>query len=374
MKNNKSTLGLIFTSTHNEKMNKLTLEIPIGALPFGGRYRLIDIMLSNFANDHVNEVGVITKNNYQIILKHLGSGKEWDLASKKGGLSVLPPLSQNAMKDVYKGKLDAMRGVLSYIKASQAEYVILADSDVIINFVNYDAILAKHVETGADITVIYHSQEVGEEDYIYSTILEVDESGRITDAELAINKSSENKVSLNMYFMRRDYLVSLLTDDRNKRLSSFEKDIILKKHEQLKIYGFAYNGYARRINSVKNYFDANMELLNKEIRETVFSPNNRKIYTKVHDEVPVKYGSSSQNANSLVADGAIIEGIVSDSVIFRRAKIAKNAVVKNSILMPGAIVDEGAAIEYCIVQDGAHIQKGHQLKGSLESPMCIMND
>ncbi len=179
MAGNNKVLGMIFANMHDVSVRDLTKERTIGSILFGGRYRMIDFPLSNMVNSGVDEVGVITKSNYQSLLDHLGSGREWDLARKKGGLHLLPPFGR-VDSGMYRGRLEALYGVWNFVRNSSAEYVLLSDCDVITN-IDYSPILKYHIDNEADITVVYAKNIISMEQAKNSTVYGINEEGRVTD-------------------------------------------------------------------------------------------------------------------------------------------------------------------------------------------------
>ena len=176
---NKKILGIIFANMHENVVPELTRQRTMGSVMFGARYRLIDFTLSNMANSGVDEVGIITKSNYQSLLDHLGSGREWDMARKNGGLHLLPPFS-NLTSGMYRGRLEALYGISDFIKCSDADYVIMSDCDVVTSL-DYNKVFDAHIKSGADITAVYSTANLDLEAAEHSNILGIDETGRVNN-------------------------------------------------------------------------------------------------------------------------------------------------------------------------------------------------
>ena len=196
MSMNKKVLGMIFANMHENTVPELTKERTMGSVMFGGRYRLIDFTLSNMVNSGIDEVGVITKSNYQSLLDHLGSGREWDLARKKGGLHLLPPFS-HVTSGMYRGRLEALYGVSDFIIRSDAEYIIMSDCDVVTSM-DFNPIIEQHIESGADITVVYASDVINLEDARRSTIFGIAPDGRVNDVLInpSISGTASRRIAL----------------------------------------------------------------------------------------------------------------------------------------------------------------------------------
>ena len=363
-----NVLGLVFANMHDTTLGDMTKNRTMGSVMFGGRYRLIDFPLSNMVNRGISEVGVITKSNYQSLLDHLGSAREWDLARKKGGLYILPPFG-NVESTLYRGRIEALYGAMSFIKHSRAKYVILSDCDVVTN-IDYKPIVAAHIESGADITAVAHTGVYSSDDIKTSTVFNVDADKNVTSVLINPDISSTCTTSLNVFVMSMDFLIETVNDAMARGNVSFERNILQEKCRELKIKIYEYDNYFSKLNSPESYFKSNMALLEPENARKLFVPK-RSIYTKVSDNAPVKYDLDSKVSNSLVADGCIIEGEVENSVLFRGVKVGKGAKVKNCILMQGTVVGDNAELNYLITDKNVSICENHILTSSPQYPMYV---
>lgn len=363
-----NVLGLVFANMHDTTLGDMTKNRTMGSVMFGGRYRLIDFPLSNMVNSGISEVGVITKSNYQSLLDHLGSAREWDLARKKGGLYILPPFG-NVESTLYRGRIEALYGAMSFIKHSRAKYVILSDCDVVTN-IDYKPIVAAHIESGADITAVAHTGVYSSDDIKTSTVFNVDADKNVTSVLINPDISGTCTTSLNVFVMSMDFLIETVNDAMAKGNVSFERNILQEKCRELKIKIYEYDNYFSKLNSPESYFKSNMALLEPENARKLFVPK-RSIYTKVSDNAPVKYDLDSKVSNSLIADGCIIEGEVENSVLFRGVKVGKGAKVKNCILMQGTVVGDNAELNYLITDKNVSICENHILTSSPQYPMYV---
>ena len=348
-------LGIVFANSHDAMLGKLTEQRSMGSLPFGGRYRLIDFVLSNLANAGIGKVGVITKANYYSLMTHLGSGKPWDLDRKNGGLSILPPyISPDAQ--VYKGKLEAIYGILEYLLESDEETVVLCDSDIVAN-INIKKLLKAHREKDADITVVYKNgkKPLGQGDAMDFAF---DNDGRITD--VSFEEKDICDYSLDTVVIGRELLINIVLKEVNAGLVSLSHAIFGNGFKKYKIYGFKQEGFAAVMDSAKAYYDANMSLLDCEVRKSLFSRENP-VYTKTRDDMPAKYGISAKTANSLIADGCIIEGTVKNSILFRGVKVDKGAVIENCVLMEGTTVGVNSQVKNIITDRFVKITDNKQV-------------
>ncbi|MFQ8991018.1 MULTISPECIES: glucose-1-phosphate adenylyltransferase subunit GlgD [Ruminococcus] len=363
-----NVLGLVFANMHDTTLGDMTKNRTMGSVMFGGRYRLIDFPLSNMVNSGISEVGVITKSNYQSLLDHLGSAREWDLARKKGGLYILPPFG-NVESTLYRGRIEALYGAMSFIKHSRAKYVILSDCDVVTN-IDYKPIVAAHIESGADITAVAHTGVYSSDDIKTSTVFNVDADKNVTSVLINPDISGTCTTSLNVFVMSMDFLIETVNDAMARGNVSFERNILQEKCRELKIKIYEYDNYFSKLNSPESYFKSNMALLEPENARKLFVPK-RSIYTKVSDNAPVKYDLDSKVSNSLIADGCIIEGEVENSVLFRGVKVGKGAKVKNCILMQGTVVGDNAELSYLITDKNVSICENHILTSSPQYPMYV---
>lgn len=355
-----SAVGIIFSNIHDENIPELSRRRTMGSLPFGGRYRLIDFALSNLVNSGVTTVGIITKNNYQSLMDHLGSGKDWDLARKTGGLILLPPFGDFDNAGLYKNRLEALKSISEFINRRNEDYAILCDCDGVYRM-DFSEIIDYHEEKQADITLVCHPEEVsGRADY---TVLSADADGRVTALETGKGKGEKNNFYINIMIMRRSLLQSIIADSVINGYSDFKEDVIRRNIKSLKIYAYKFNGYHATIDSLSSYFRHNIELLNKPIRDELFGA--RDIYTKVRDSAPSKYGNEATVTNSLVSDGCIVEGKVENSILFRGVKVGKDAVVRNSIIMQDTVIGDYVQLN-CVITDKNVVIRDHRILSGCE--------
>ena len=346
MRENK-VMGIIFSNMHDEVLGRLTAHRTTGSVPYGGRYRLIDFVLSSMVNSDITDIGIITKMNYQSLMDHVGSGRPWDLARKRGGLVLLPPFASSQAGGIYRGRLEALQGALSYIRHNDAKYVLLCDCDIIAN-IDLRDMINEHMRSGAQITLMCKRAQVRPEGLREVTVVDYDEQDmEITDIKVRpADVRGEQNIYMNVMLLEKELL------------------------ERMSIKVYPFTGYTYRISGMQSYFAANMELLDPQVRSQLF-PLDRPVYTKVRDQVPVKYGLSSRVGNSLIADGCIINGDVQNCIIFRGAKIGRNAVLKNCIIMQDTYVGDNAHLEYVITDKDVLIKDSRVLIGIDTYPTYI---
>lgn len=362
--------GIIFSNLFDENFGVLTKNRTVASLPFAGRYRFIDFVLSNMSNSNITAVGIITKSNYKSLMDHLGSSAAWDLDRKNGGVFLLPPFAAG-QTTVYQGKLEALYSAFSYLERIDSDYVVLSDSTVICN-IDYEDALQAHIKSGNDITVIANKVNA-DPMHSYSLVMET-KKNKITDMYVDYPAVSDGSyASTGMFIMERKKLISVIRETVSRGRKRLERDFI--QHEwnngNLSVGIFEFKGSVIRNTSVASYFANNLRLItDSELRHDIFNPA-RPIYTKVRDEVPSYYGKDSSVDDCLIADGCRIEGKLSNSVIFRDVKIGKNAVCKNSIIMQGSVIEDGCYIENAIIDKDAVISESAHLQGALHSPIII---
>ncbi|MDE5788938.1 MAG: glucose-1-phosphate adenylyltransferase subunit GlgD [Clostridia bacterium] len=360
-----STVGVIFTSINDEQLPELTRVRSKGSIPYGGRYRLVDFVLSNMVNSGITTVGMLTKNNYQSLMDHLGSGKEWDLARKEGGLILLPPYSDES-EVLYKNRLEALKGATAFLKKAKEDFVVLADSDAVYKL-DYSKVVEQHVEHNADITMVYHEHDCG--GAVSYMMLETEKDGKVKSADINTIGKGVRKHYINVFVARTSYLLNLLQTAISRGLTSFSKDIILPEIKSGRIYGYKLDGYYGNIDSLEAFYKSNMALLDKNIRAEIFG--ERDVYTKVNDAPPAKITETAKVSNSLIHDGCLIEGTVENCILFRNVKVGKGAHLKNCIIMSENAIGENCNLAYVVSDKDSAISNGVTLAGCEQKPYFI---
>ncbi len=361
-------MGIILTRSKDAGMNELTQVRDIAALPFAGRYRLIDFVLSNMVNSGIINVGIATHVNYSSLMDHVGSGKPWDLNRKNYGLFMLPPQVRGASMGV-AGEVDLLHNVLTYLHRSKQKYVVLTGANIVCNM-NYEDVIKYHEEKGADITVIYNVMELTDPQLKKCTTYDIDVNGKVKDIHYNLSEPVSVNSGMEMFIIERTKLQALIEDAYAKGSHSFIQDILISSMSNLLIYAYKYEGFVGRIDSVVSYYDNNMKMLCPEVRNEIFGGKNP-VYTKVKDQVPTKYLEGAKVKNSLVADGCIIDGEVENSIIFRGVHIAKGAVVKNCIVMQNSVIQERCDLENVVIDKECTLRMGKRLVGQPTYPFIL---
>ncbi len=372
----KNTLGIIIGFDMDSDMRELSEHRPIASVPFSGRYRVIDFMLSNFVNSGCNQVGILMRDKYQSLMDHLGSGKDWDLARKRGGMMLLPPnafapKSSPLVTENYRTSLEALGSISELFRKSKAEHVVIASGDIVAN-IPLDDVLRKHKETGVDVTIVCTKTSEGTAN---DTYLELSPRHEIKDIRYGDNLSGVCKhKSLGIYIMKREFLRQLLSDCVTHNFRSFERDAMQYLFTQgRQLYGYVFDKYAVRIENVKGYFATSMDMLDKELRDQVFVPE-RPIFTKIRDEAPTYYGDEAVVNDSLIADGCKIEGRVENSILFRGVTVEKGAVIKDSIIMQGGTIGSDVELSYVVTDKNVTVRSDRRIMGHATYPVAVCKD
>lgn len=358
------TMGVILACNNEADLGELTRVRAVSALPFAGRYRLVDFVLSGMVNSGMNTVGIATGPVYQSLLNHVGSGKPWDLARKREGLFVLPPAPDAEFYG--DSRIAALSGVLRFLERSKERYVVVADGNNVCN-VRFDKIVETHKFNNSDITVVYQrvkSKSDGE------TYVETDETGAVRDVVYAKDRKKCLNRLTGYYVFTKDLLINLLENCMLHGKKRFVKDIIEKNVGKLNIYGYCFDGFLRTIKDIDSYYTVSMELFEFDKRKDIFIPQD-KIYTKSKDRVPTRYLSDAVVRSSIIADGCVINGTVENSIIFRGVRVHKGAVVKNSIVMQDGIISADATIGCCILDKNCVLREGKTLIGQPDFPLVV---
>ena len=368
--------GLIFSNIHDASIPELTKPRTMASIPFGGRYRLIDFALSNMVNSDITTVGLITHNNYQSLLDHIGTGKDWDLARRSGGIRILPPFITSGTRGddrLYSTRLQALVGVKNFVENCGADHVIISDCNMICN-IDFSDALENHIANNADITIITKLVNTRELKFPldkYIRVVEYNDKGEIVDYVPYDSQEGELHINTNMMIVKRSYLLSLINEADARGYDSFSRDIIIRNLGKHRFFAFEYDVYFNYIDSMQKYFFCNMKMLDSSKRKLVFHVKNRPVYTKVRNSAPTRYAESAKVTNSIIADGCVIEGVVENSILFRGVKVGKGTVIKNSILLQNTYTGDDVYLNCVVTDKNVTIKNGKMLSGHETLPFYI---
>lgn len=356
---------LLFTDIFGEgNIGSISENRSFASLPFGARYRLIDFILSSLVNASVPDIGVIAGNNYHSLVDHLGSGRDWDLNRKHGGLRILTPDADSI--SFKQNRFLALNSIKRYILKVVSEYCIIADSNIVFN-IDFTKVFEEHISKDADITVVCHRALPTYGDLEISC----DDTGKINDVLfISSDRRKESLVSTNIYILKKEFLLLLMDKALTYGWSDFGLDVIARGFTTYKLNVYIHRDYCSVIKNLKTYYQTNMDLLNNDIRNMIFKSGKR-VLTKSKDSVPVNFGEFSSVSNSLIADGCKIEGHVENSIVFRDVHIKKGAVIKNSIVIQGTTINENSNLSYVILDKNIVVTEGKSLNGCESFPFVV---
>ena len=363
--------GIIFSEMYSGELGTFTYDRNMAAIPFGGRYRLVDFVLSNMVNSGITNVGVLATQHYHSLMDHLNNAQQYDLNRKNGGLQLLPPFATENVGANNRGKLDDLRNALDYLETiTTTPYVLLADAYVVCN-IDYRPALEAHIASGCDITMLATLEsEPSQENYV--SVLRADPSHRVTSYALDCVAKAGDYASMGHMIISRDFLINVIRDYTSRGIYDFLRDFI--QHEfnrgRLSINLYQVDDVVLRIRSVEEYFRSSLSIVDCAVGTPLFR-GDRPIFTRVTDEVPCHYGTECEVSGCVIADGCIIEGKVENCVLSRGVKIGKGATLKNCVIMQGSLVGEGASLENVVVDKWVNMTSGAQLKGLESNPVVI---
>ncbi|MEF9990714.1 MAG: glucose-1-phosphate adenylyltransferase subunit GlgD [Romboutsia sp.] len=365
-------MGIInLTKKGDPTISKLNYGRPIASTPIGGRYRVIDFVLSNMVNSGINDIGIFAPEKYRSLTDHLSNGKAWDLSRKKGGLFVFSPENtKGENKYAYrKGDIYNILANIDYIERSEEDYVLIAPSFMLCN-IDYNEALKYHKKSNNDITIIYKNINNASEDFKGNLTLNIDDNSRVINIGSNTGAFPRANISMEIYIMRRQDLINCIYNIVSSGTYSYFEDYLIEEAKNMKVGAYEHKGYLKCISSVQSYFEMNKDLLDQDIaQELLYS--ERKILTKEKNESPAIYTEDANVQSSFIATGCVIEGIVKNSIIFRKVHVKKDAVIENSIIMQNCIIESGVELENVVFDKNIYISEGKQLKGDENYPIVI---
>ncbi len=350
-------------------MKELTIDRATAAMPIAGGYRSIDFALSSMANSHISKVGVFTQYNSKSLTQHLNSSKWWDFGRKQGGLFVFTPTQTHDNNQWYRGTADAIAQNIDFLKSSHEPYVIIASGDCVYKL-DMNKVLEYHIEKNADITIV--TKDLGSvDDPTRFGVVSVDASGMVTEFEEKPIVTNKTLVSTGVYVLRRRQLIEMIERAGAEGGFDLVKDIFIRYKGIKKIYAYQMDSYWSNITAVDSYFKTNMDFLNRDIREFFFGEYPT-IASKIEDLPPAKYNLGAVVKNSLVSSGCIINGEVTDSVLFKEVYVGNNCTIRNSIILNDVYIGDNTYIENCIVESHGTIRANSNYVGTPEDLKIIL--
>jgi glucose-1-phosphate adenylyltransferase len=355
----KKCVAMILAGGQGSRLYVLTTKVAKPAVPFGGKYRIIDFTLSNCANSNIDTVGILTQYRPQLLNAYIGNGQPWDLDRGDGGVHVLQPYMTGSSGEWYRGTANAIYQNLDFIDLYDPEYVVILSGDHIYKM-DYSQMVSHHIKTGAAVTIAVIEVEWDEAPRF--GIMAADADGRIVDFEEKPQNPKSNLASMGVYVFSADKLKQYLIEDENDNNSSndFGGDIIPKMlGNGEKLQAYRYTGYWKDVGTINSLWDANMDILSQSSFDIYDS--KWKVYSRDYSVVPHFIGRNGQVNHSIITAGCEIEGDVSNSVLFNNVTVSERAAVRYSVIMPGVTIEAGAVVEYSIIAENAHVKSGARI-------------
>ena len=367
-----SAVGIIFSSLNSNTLSRLTATRTVAAIPFACRYRLVDFCLSNMINSNISNINIVANYNYRSLIEHIGSGKDWDLARRRSGINIISPFqtATSAETKMFSTHLEALKSMKSYINEFTEDYVVLADTDSVLN-IDLSDVIKSHERLGADITIVTKNVDKSFSAK-HPRMLISSVAGKITDISLSkVYKEGQNELSLGIYVMKTVYLKRLIEEAEGHNLNSLTSYLLRNvKLSDLRSYNF--KGYVATVSSFLDYYKCSMELATSEAaRESLLWKPDAPIFTRVNNSSPTKYSESAKVEGSMIADDCVIEGVVINSVLSRGVRVERGAVVKNSVLFRETRVCKGASLNCIVCDKEVTVSEGVTLSGNENMPFYI---
>lgn len=354
----KNFIGLITANYSTKHPGILTETRPVVSMPFLGRYRILDFALSNMVNSGARTIGMIMPYNYRSIIDHIGSGRDWDLDRKKGGLFILPGSAFGTSRNGSRFLLRDMENNKEFLKRDRHEYVVVSSASFVMT-IDYNKLIAQHKERGADITVVVKRASRTDSDVVGFAC----KDGRVTGITHGIVFG--DCAFLDCFVMRRELLLEMLEwYAQSDYLDLFEA--MSEDYGRVKVETFEFSGYCAGLFNKKTYFAANMDLLDPAITQELF-PTDWPVRTKAHDNAPAKFERGSRVTNSRISGSCVIYGSVSHSILGRGVVVEHGANVSNSIIMQSCVIEQGARVENAIVDRNIMVPASTELRGTPEA-------
>lgn len=368
-----SAAGIIFSSLNNNTLSRLTTDRTVAAIPFACRYRLVDFCLSNMVNANISNIYIVANYNYRSLLEHIGSGKDWDLARREGGITMISPFQTSyasTAATMFSTHMEALKSMKEYITELKEDYVVLMDSDNVLTL-DLASVIKTHEQTGAEITFV--TTAVSRE-YTSKTprMMLSSVAGKITDISMNSCYNDKNpELSLNIFVMKTHLLRTIIEEADAYSLDSLTKLLLTNyKHSNYRVY--RHDGYVASVSSFLDYYKHSIALAkNPEARDSLLWKKEFPIFTKVHNSAPTVHTDTAVVESSVIADECVIEGTVINSVLFRGVHVGKGAVIKDSVLFHGTYVEDNAALNCIVTDKDVRVTRGVKLSGNENMPFYV---
>lgn len=361
-------LGIINFEDNTAIIDGLGDYRPVPAIAFLARYRIIDFVLSNMTNSGIDNVQVYCKEKPRNLIEHLGTGSHYNINSKRGKLRILYG-EKSFSSPVYNHDVANFMLNMQYIESDKNPYVVVAPSYFVYSL-DYNEVLKQHIDSGADVTVLYTNTNEAKTSFLGCDVLTLDKEKNVTAFDKNRGNTKAKAVSLECYVMTKKLFIELVEKAAQTSSLYWFKDILRDSVDELKIKGYGIRGFVACINSLEQYFKVSMALKDRNVAQGLFKPG-WPVYTQTNDSSPTMYVEGSSVKGSVVGNGAVIEGTVENSIIARNVIIKKGAVVKDCIILQDAYIGEKAKLDHVVVDKYAIIHHVKELKGTAEEPVYV---
>lgn len=357
--------GIINFAGNHIQVNEMQEYRPIGAFSFLGRYRVIDFPVSNMTNSGIDTIQVYVRRKPRSLVEHLGTGRHYNINSKRGKLNVL---FQDFYQEnnIYATDIEGYIENLDCIEKIDAEHVVIAPSYMVYT-ADYKAFIDAHIESGADITLMYHSVNNARDHFLNCLTMDINKQKGVQALNPNLGTAKNMNIFMDTYVMKKDFFLELIQEARKLSSMYTLADMVNEKCQECDVRAYPHRGYFASVTDFNSYFDANIELLDRKKATTLFQ-DNRPVYTRTNDSCPTQYFEGSDVKNSVISNGCLIEGEVKNSVIGRGCVIKEGAVIKNCVINADVVIGKGVHVENFVVDKHAKVIRGKELLASEEQP------
>lgn len=358
-----NALGIILADHHRVDLAEITAARALAAVPFAGRFRIVDFMLSNMVNSGIKNVGLVALTKYKSLMDHLGTGAFWDLDRMQQGLTIIPPF---VVSSSGRPGVEDLTGVFEFLSAGREDYVVISNGNLVLN-IQLEAIVEGHIASHADMTILYN-RDISNTQNNISLFLQDD----YVEDVLIGNPDPKTDVSaIGIMVISRKLLLELISEAMARGDTGFSIETLLKKYPTYRIRGQEYKELCLDIDCLASFFAANLRVLEPEVRAHLFNQEDRPIYTKVKNEAPAFYDKGSFVSNSLISDGCSVYGSVSNCILFRGVHVGRHANLHDCVIFQDSYIAEGADLSSVILDKNTMVNAGVKLQGASAYPVVI---
>lgn len=368
--------GIIFSSLNNNTLSRLTYDRTVAAIPFASRYRLVDFCLSSMVNSNISNISIVSNYNYRSLVEHIGSGKDWDLARREGGITFISPFHtvRTTPHAVFSTHMEALLDMQEYINEFKEEYVVLMDSDNVLN-IDLTDVIKSHVESNALVTMVTKVISV---DYTSKTtrMMVSSKEGRVTNMSMNDCFNPENpELCLGIYVLSTEELKKMISKASAYYSQRSFTGMLRDGYKESNYRTYLFDGFVASVSSFLDYYKCSIRLATDQAaRESLLWKKESPVFTRIHNSSPAVHSSTSSVKNSMLGDECIIEGTVENSVLFRGVHVEKGAVVRNSILFRGTRISKGAEVNCIVTDKDVVVSDGVKLSGNPNMPFYVQKN